>query len=347
MKNLFVLFGCLIAFSSFAQQETFLFLGNSYTHYNTMPKLFQKIANSKGKDVFADTLAVSNSTLKMHSERPNTYRKMKSKKWDHLIIQGFSRELAQDSATIAKETIPYIHQMIDSMKKYNPCVQIHFYMTWSYKDGAPSNPDFNTYDKMIARIQQGYMQLHREFGYPVVPVGLAWKQLKQEFPSFNPYQDDNQHPNLTGSYLIASCFYSAFFKDLAVGADVPDGINKKEVTPYVQVVSSFVLANYNSFYLNMVQFPEPTASPILNFDIAEKWTSITLSNYSKEADKYVWDFGDGNKSTKKEPVHYYKESGTYNVTLIATKDCHDYTLKKKITVSNKEKFATRHPKKKK
>ena len=101
----------------FAQYTNYLFIGNSYTHYNKMSKTFENIANSKDKNVKVDTLAVSNSTLKFHATRKYTYKKLRSKYWDHIIIQGFSRELAQDTTTINEETLPYVSQLIDSIKK--------------------------------------------------------------------------------------------------------------------------------------------------------------------------------------------------------------------------------------
>ena len=84
----------LWGFYSFAQPANVLFIGNSYTHMNALCKIYQNLANSKGKYVFGDTIAVSGSTLKGHTERPNTYKKMQAKDWDYVFIQGFSRDLS-------------------------------------------------------------------------------------------------------------------------------------------------------------------------------------------------------------------------------------------------------------
>jgi hypothetical protein len=122
--RLFLLFCC--SFQLHAQQMNVLFIGNSYTHYNNMPKIFEHLAKSKGKNVYADSIAVSGSTLKQHTERTTTWKKMKTRKWDVVFVQGFSRELAQDSVTVATETIPYAKMLIDSVQKYNPCANIYF-----------------------------------------------------------------------------------------------------------------------------------------------------------------------------------------------------------------------------
>ena len=64
---------------SWAQQENVLFIGNSFTHMNNLSKIYQNLANSKGQKVFADTLAVSGSSLKQHTERSNSWKKIRSR----------------------------------------------------------------------------------------------------------------------------------------------------------------------------------------------------------------------------------------------------------------------------
>ncbi len=44
---------------------------------------------------------------------------------------------------------------------------------------------------------------------------------------------------------------------------------------------------------------------------------VFLSNYSQNANSYWWDFGDDNTSTQADPQHLYRNSGDYDITLIA------------------------------
>ncbi len=57
-----------------------------------------------------------------------------------------------------------------------------------------------------------------------------------------------------------------------------------------------------------------------SFKIAEDGVTVTFTNDSKDSKSYAWDFGDGQTSTEKEPVHEYAEDGTYDVKLVATGD---------------------------
>jgi len=42
---------------------------------------------------------------------------------------------------------------------------------------------------------------------------------------------------------------------------------------------------------------------------------VYFYNYSRGADFYEWDFGDENRSSLAEPIHYYEHPGSYNVKL--------------------------------
>lgn len=347
MKGLLAAF-CLFSGLSFGATTNVLFIGNSYTHMNNMPKIFEKIARTKGKDVYADSIAVSGSSLMAHAGRASTYKKLKSKKWDYLVIQGFSLELAQHPDTIRKNTIPYIQQILDSLYKTSPCANVYFYMTWGYRYGWAEVEELNTNEKMQQHVKEGYIQLQQHFNYPIVPVGLTWAQIKQEHPDVNLYYIDDHHPNVTGSFVIASCFYTAFFKESSAGATPPKGVDSVWVKPLASLASHFVLSNYNTYHLNQVQHPAPEISPYLSFKMSETWLSVVVSNKSKNCTSYVWNFGDGHTSKLTNPKkHYYAKSGTYTITLTATKDCHTYTLKKRITVSKDDKYATTSPKAKK
>lgn len=46
--------------------------------------------------------------------------------------------------------------------------------------------------------------------------------------------------------------------------------------------------------------------------------SVHFFNLSVDADIFLWQFGDGDTSTAKNPVHLYQQPGTYTVTLTAT-----------------------------
>ncbi|MFH1319713.1 MAG: PKD domain-containing protein [Bacteroidota bacterium] len=50
-------------------------------------------------------------------------------------------------------------------------------------------------------------------------------------------------------------------------------------------------------------------------------TVIKFYNTSSDTNDVLWDFGDGNFSTDVAPVHFFNDTGTYNVKLIITSSC--------------------------
>ncbi|MCS7036873.1 MAG: PKD domain-containing protein [Saprospiraceae bacterium] len=74
--------------------------------------------------------------------------------------------------------------------------------------------------------------------------------------------------------------------------------------------------------------------PKANFNAIVTGGTVSFINLSTEASLFVWDFGDGTKSTLPAPSHTYAASGQYVVTLIATGLCGSDTTRQVIGVVN-------------
>lgn len=64
-------------------------------------------------------------------------------------------------------------------------------------------------------------------------------------------------------------------------------------------------------------------NPIASFQFEvdqNNFLQVAFTNYSQNATSYMWDFGDGNSSTDKDPVHTYADAGQYTVKLTAKND---------------------------
>jgi PKD repeat protein len=60
--------------------------------------------------------------------------------------------------------------------------------------------------------------------------------------------------------------------------------------------------------------------------------TVYFYNYSRGAESYIWNFGDGNSSIEKDPTHIYFDQGNFNVTLvtISINGCRDSMMLQKI-----------------
>jgi hypothetical protein len=62
---------------------------------------------------------------------------------------------------------------------------------------------------------------------------------------------------------------------------------------------------------------EPVADFYIEIDKAKVGSEVFFHNTSDNAETYEWDFGDGNISTDKNPMHVYQLTGKFDVTLTA------------------------------
>ena len=83
------------------------------------------------------------------------------------------------------------------------------------------------------------------------------------------------------------------------------------------------------------------AKPLAQFSVAqgEKVAPVKLKfqNQSKNAEDYIWVFGDGDTSTAEAPYHTFNASGDYEVQLIAQKGSKTNTITQTIEIQEPEK----------
>jgi len=74
--------------------------------------------------------------------------------------------------------------------------------------------------------------------------------------------------------------------------------------------------------IKTVNIPNAPLAPLANFEINGGDCSapclVVFTNISKNASKYAWDFGNGERSDKASPSHEYTQGGTFTVRLTAT-----------------------------
>lgn len=326
------LFRLILAFlcsgQAFAQDEkseelNILFVGNSYTHMYEMPFIFDKIAKAKGKNVHVEMNTRSGASFNVHTTRPDLFETIKSRKWDYIILQGYSRELTFEPAYLDTATMPYIQQIIDSIRTNNSCTNILLQMTWGYKEGFNEREETDSYVKMADIIANGYQYLSDSLSIPIVPVGRVHKEFREKYPEIELYDEDKAHPSKNGSYLSACTFYASIFKESPAGA-FTSTIGSDAASKIQKVAGDYVIANFSKFKLN-TNFQKIESS--ISKD--GKFVVNGTANFEK-ATGVKWDFGDGSTSTDKSVKHIYKSDGQYKVMLTVENECGEQNICKTI-----------------
>lgn len=192
-----------------------LFIGNSFTFYNNgIDFHLQKMLEA---DQFNDTavysiqrIAESSFTLQAHYQNAATLQKIKSDKWNVVVLQEQSTRPINNPALF----LQFAQNLDQEVNKIN--AKTALFMTWAPKD-SPTD---------IRTISSSYINVGSELGAKVVPVGNVWDAFVKANPNINLYHPDGKHPSLAGTYLVSCCFYFALFdKNPITSTYLPAGLS--------------------------------------------------------------------------------------------------------------------------
>lgn len=317
----------------FSQGKTkrVLFLGNSYTYVNDLPKTIADMALSTGDTLIYDSNCPGGYTLQGHSTNATSLSKIAQGNWDYVVLQEQSQYPSFPIHQVETDVFPYAHQLDSLIHVSNPCAQTVFYMTWGRKNGDASNcsswPPVCTYEGMDSMLRLRYEMMANANHATLSPVGVVWKYLRTNSPLLDLYQSDESHPSEAGTYAAACCFYTVFFR--------------KDPT-VITFKSTLALADGSSIRnaAKTTVFDQMLQWHIGEYDPRATFTNTTISNQqiqftntSTNATSYQWYFGDGDSSSSVNPTHQYSSGGTYNVKLIASSCNKTDTFNKSITIA--------------
>ncbi len=203
-----------------------LFLGNSYTYANDLPKLVEKIAAANGKTVTSDGVLKGGWTLganpNSHAADPESLNKLQAKPWDVVVLQEQSQ--IPTIASFKNGTmLPGAKKLIAHLKKVSTSAKVVLFLTWGRKNGGKQcagsqcSADFKDFGQMQDALTAAYVDIAKQVGATVVPVGEAWR-LVIDNGGPELFDADGSHPSLAGSYLAACTFHASLFKQSPAGS---------------------------------------------------------------------------------------------------------------------------------
>ena len=163
-----------------------LFLGNSLTYFNGMPRITSRIASREARPLLVDFVTQSGADLEDLWYRTDALKRIWQSHWDYVILQERSGRAAMDRGEAFHRDL----QMFADQARRSGATPVLF-MTW-----YPGNEAF-------------FRAAAKRANVVLMPVGLAWKQ---------EFDWDGTHPNLFGSYLVACTAYSLIYNKPALGA---------------------------------------------------------------------------------------------------------------------------------
>ncbi len=296
------------------QTRKVLFIGNSYTFTNNLPDIISNIASSMGDSLIYDIAAPGGYTFTQHLNDSATLLKIMQGGWDYIVMQEQSQLPSFDSYSTSAASA-----LCNFINLYSPCARKLFYMTWGRKHGdalnCPVNPPSCTYEGMDSMIKMNYLYMASITNAEVSPVGAVWRNIITNNPSIELYNPDESHPSEAGSYAGACSFYSLLYRrDPALSSyNYTLSANDAAIIRNAAKAVAFDSLSYWDFgyYTPFADF---------NYVIGHGVNEVIFFNLSHDYDNFIWDFGDGDTSTVRHPVHSYVSDGVYHVTLTA-KNC--------------------------
>jgi hypothetical protein len=208
-----------------------LFVGNSYTYYNDgvdfhLQKMLRADSSSDSINYVMDKIAVGAYTLEAHFNDPVTITKLKSQKWNTVVLQEQSTRPINNPALF----LEYAGKLDVEIKKINAKTML--YMTWPNKD-APKDMD---------SLEAVYLSVGKQLNAQVAPAGKVWEYIQKTNPQIELYISDNKHPTLSGTYAVACVFYfSMFNKNPVENTYIPSGMSMANVVAIRKAVYDYMI----------------------------------------------------------------------------------------------------------
>lgn len=215
-KALFTLILLAVATLSFSQSKSsdttkILFIGNSYTYYNSSPELLKGLAKEKFPNRVVETQLISQGgmTLERHWKGDRALQAIKSNDWDFVVLQEQSKlgmRVIIDNQTHFGQTelfFEYARKFDTEIKKSG--AKTVFFMTWS-TEGHPEEQEILTH---------AYTSIAKKLNATLAPVGLAWDKVRNN-DQVDLYFVDGSHPSPQGSYLVATTMFATLFGESPV-----------------------------------------------------------------------------------------------------------------------------------
>ena len=194
-----------------------LFIGNSLTYVNELPKMLMELAKAgKQPPLRYEQETPGGCTLEKHWKDGKALAKIQSRNWDFVVLQESSAGplLNRDS-------------MFEYAKKFNAQIKKQgaktlLYMTWAEQD-KPGDQ---------AAISNAYLDLAKDLRAEIAPVGMAWEKALKADKKLALHRADKKHPTPAGTYLAACVFYATIYgKNPAGLPGKPGKLTDEEARP--------------------------------------------------------------------------------------------------------------------
>lgn len=164
-----------------------LFIGNSLTSVNDVPRLVETLTAGTSTPVRAAAVTRDNFSLDDHLNDGAAVRAIASGGWSVVVLQQGPSALPESQVQLRAST----KRLDEAIRRAG--ARTALFMVW------PSNARRRDFDGVRA----SYAAAARDVGGLFIPAGEAWRAVWRRDPAVALYGPDGFHPAPEGSYLAA------------------------------------------------------------------------------------------------------------------------------------------------
>lgn len=171
-----------------------LFLGNSHTQFNDLPKLVAALGQARNRPINFQVFA--GATLDQLHGMPQVRNAITSGRFDAVVLQGQSISMSHKYTYSNKEAIE-----LAKVARQNGA-QAYLFSEWPRRGIEET-----------AYIEGIYKKIADASGAKIIPVGRVWDAVLREQRNLRLWADDGNHASPLGSCVAAFAIYRALTQD--------------------------------------------------------------------------------------------------------------------------------------
>lgn len=210
-----IIFSFVFCVAAWAEPLHVLFVGNSYTFVHRMPEILKIMAESNGHKLVYEQQTPGGRTFQQHWEEGTAVQKIKTGRFDVVVLQDQSFEPVIDPENMMKygTLLAAEADKVGARKIYYLTPAYSGEVRWMQKDTEEARQGKKLFPEMLERLVASYSMLARKTNGDLAPVGEAWEQASEALPELQFHAADHSHAAPIGAYLTALVFYATIYHE--------------------------------------------------------------------------------------------------------------------------------------
>lgn len=218
-----------------------LFIGNSLTRSNNLPRMIGELAAAAGeaRPFMPVAELAGGATLADHLESGRVQALIAQEgPWHSVVLQEQGGFAAATPTELEQQTLARVRtlQAMILSAGARPVLFVPYARRGGHTGG-------DSYDAMQDRINENHAAMAMALRIVTVPVGEIWRSVVRGRPALALWDERGMHPSIAGTYLAACAFYTHFYGKSPVGNAHLAGLALEDARAIQEAVAAALVAD--------------------------------------------------------------------------------------------------------